>query len=164
MLRKTTPINSLGMWFSVSISVSLPPSLDFRWEVPRRAALISTFYLWLLLVLTTSVGRKYFGLTLTRSVPVLFSLPISLTPSPSHLIEWIVWESSLSLSRYRTDALTQSLGRSLGMPLRRTLVHYAFHLVINRIASDSFLLLVLPVAMTKSSGVWCWSISHIASM
>jgi hypothetical protein len=35
--------------------------------------------------LTTSVGRKYFGLTVTRTIPVSFSFPIALIPSPSHL-------------------------------------------------------------------------------
>lgn len=34
---------------------------------------------------TTSVGRKYFGLTLTLTVPVLESYPISSSPMPFHL-------------------------------------------------------------------------------
>lgn len=36
--------------------------------------------------LTTSVGRKYLGFTLTRTIPVSLSLPTSANPLPSHLV------------------------------------------------------------------------------
>eukprot|EP00834_Sanchytrium_tribonematis_P000160 NODE_3_length_80033_cov_0.932970.p77 type:complete len:101 gc:universal NODE_3_length_80033_cov_0.932970:76678-76376(-) len=45
---------------------------------------------------STSVGLKYFGLTSTKSFPVLRSFPISSTPSPSQLISIPTYEKASS--------------------------------------------------------------------
>lgn len=79
--------------------------------------------------LTTSVGRKYFGLTVIRTIPVSFSFPTSSTPSPCQLKNK---EKGHFSSRRETNlkaiVITWYFSRFLEMQLQRILERCEFHL------------------------------------
>lgn len=110
-----------GRRCEVSSGASLLPSWDYRSVGPATKEILA-LTVGEAMIRTTSVGRKYFGLIRMRTTPVSFSLPISLMPSPSQLVNTFRMRSDTSIA---VELLTRYVCRSLGMQLRRILARCA---------------------------------------
>lgn len=74
------------MWSSITLEGLTPKvaKIAFCWALVSYVC-HDMAYCQHIRALTTSDGRKYFWLTLTRIIPDSFSFPTSLMPFPSHL-------------------------------------------------------------------------------